>query len=310
MGVGVRRPGLFTTVQDAGRWGYQHFGVPVAGSMDMASHRLANAIVGNKPSAATLEITLVGPELECDQPTLFAVTGAEFVIRLNGVAVPANTSCLARSGQVISFGLRRSGARAYLAVSGGFDVPSVLGSRSTHVASGMGGLAGRPLRAGDALDVAQSGGSSVREGTSRAPAFRVPRDGAQVRVIVGPHVEFFDSEQQKAFERSRYRVAPEADRMGYRLEGEGLQISNDVSVISSAVPIGSVQVPPGGLPIVLMADHQTIGGYPRIATVITADLPVLGQLKATDWIEFEPCTQAAAIRALIEQERALMAANV
>ena len=309
MSLGVRRPGLFTTVQDSGRWGYQHVGVPVAGSMDMVSHRLANAIVGNEPSAATLEITLVGPELECDRPTLFAVTGAEFDVRLDGVDVAANTSCLARSGQVIAFGRRRSGARGYLSVRGGFDVPSVLGSRSTHAASRMGGFAGRALQAGDSLDVAAGARRMVPEGTRRAPIVRIPRDGARVQVIVGPHTEFFDPPRLHAFERARYRVAPESDRMGYRLEGERLRLPDDVSVISSAVPIGSIQVPPEGFPIVLMADHQTTGGYPRVATVISADLPVVGQLKASDWIEFESCSPSEAIRALITQERALMAAS-
>ena len=309
MSVGVRRPGLFTTVQDSGRWGYQHVGVPVAGSMDMVSHRLANAIVGNEPSAATLEITLVGPELECDQSTLFAVTGAEFDVRLDGVEVAANTSCLARSGQVIAFGRRRSGARGYLSVKGGFDVPSVLGSRSTHVASRMGGFAGRALQAGDSLDVATSVRRRVPEGTQRAPVVLMPTDGARVRVIVGPHTEIFDRPRLNAFEGARYRVAPASDRMGYRLEGERLRLPDDVSVISSAVPIGSIQVPPEGSPIVLMADHQTTGGYPRIATVISADLPVVGQLKASDWIEFESCSPSEAVRALIAQERALMAAS-
>ena len=309
MSIGVRRPGLFTTVQDGGRWGYQHVGVPVAGAMDMASHRLANAIVGNEPSAATLEITLVGPELECDRPTLFAVAGAAFDVRLDGVDVAANTSYLARSGQVIAFGRRHSGARGYLAVEGGIDVPSVLGSRSTHVASRMGGVGGRALRAGDSLDVAGSAGKVVPEGTRRAPVFRMPRGGARVRVIVGPHTEIFGLQRLQGFERARYRLAPESDRMGYRLEGERLPLPDDVSVISSAVPIGSIQIPPEGFPIVLMADHQTTGGYPRIGTVISADLPLVGQLKASDWIEFESCSPSEAVRALITQERALMAAS-
>lgn len=309
MSVGVRRPGLCTTVQDTGRWGYQHLGVPVAGSMDTPSHRLANALVGNQPSAAALEITLVGPELECDRPTLFAVTGAEFDIRLEGADVRPNTSCLARSGQVISFGHRRSGARAYLAVAGGFDVPAVLGSRSTHLASRMGGLSGRQLRQGDSLEVGDGVERSVREGTTCAPAFRIPSHGARVRAIVGPHAASIGAAQVRAFERIRYRVAPESDRMGYRLEGERLRLSGDQGLISSAVPIGSVQMPPGGLPIVLMADHQTTGGYPRVATVISADIPVVAQLKASDWLEFESCSPTEAVRALIAQERALMAAS-
>ena len=309
MSVRVRRPGLFTTIQDSGRWGYQHVGVPVAGSMDTVSHRLANAIVGNEASAATLEITLVGPELQCDRPTLFAVTGAEFDVRLDGADVGANTSYLARSGQVITFGRRRSGVRGYLAVEGGFDVPSVLGSRSTHVVSRMGGIKGRALKTGDLIDVATSSGRRTLEGTRRTSVFEMPTNGTRVRAIVGPHAEIFGSKRLRAFERTRYRVAPESDRMGYRLKGERFLLSDDLNVISSAVPIGSVQIPPDGLPIVLMADHQTTGGYPRIATVISADLPLVGQLKASDWIEFELCPLSEAVRALIRQERALMAAS-
>ena len=309
MSLGVRRPGLFSTVQDTGRWGYQHLGVPVAGAMDVASHRLSNALVGNAPSAATLEITLTGPELECEETTLFAVTGAAFDLRLDGVEVPGNTACRAAAGQIISFGQRHAGARAYLSVAGGFGLPAVLGSRSTHVASRMGGLDGRPLRTGDSLAVLQTNARFQEPGKTCIPAFTIPTDGARVRVIVGPHQEMFSVEAVENFELIRYRLAPDSDRMGYRLEGERLEMADDMNLISSAVPVGSVQVPSGGLPIVLMADHQTTGGYPRIATVISADLSVLAQLKASDWIEFEPCTQAAAARALIIQERALMAAD-
>ena len=307
--VTVIQPGLFTTVQDGGRWGYQRFGVPVAGPMDRVSHRLVNLIVGNRSSAATLEVTLVGPQLEFADETLFAVTGGEFELQLDGTSVATNTSHAARAGQCLTFGRRLEGARAYLAVAGGFDLPSVLGSRSTHVASGMGGLEGRALKVGDRLPVGHAGERRVRAGRVRARVVPVPRQGARVRVIIGPDDDRFGPEGVATLRTTRYQVTAQSDRMGYRLKGARLEQTAGGNLISSAALTGSVQVPTSGEPIILMADHQTTGGYPRIATVITADLPVVGQLSPSDWIEFELCNQEVALRALIEQEQVLMGAG-
>ncbi len=307
MSIVVHRPGFFTTLQDAGRWGYQRYGVPVAGAMDLASHRLANQLVANAPWAATLEVTLVGPELAFEEPTTFAVTGAEFNVQLGEEPIETNTCYVGRAGQRLGFGDRQAGARAYVAVAGGFESPHVFGSRSTHVPSGMGGMCGRALRANDRLDVGEVGAPSARAGARRPGVTPLPRDGARVRVIVGAQAGLLGREQVQLFEQARYRITPESDRMGYRLEGRRLKTPADLSPISSAVALGTVQVPPSGLPIVLLADHQTTGGYLQIATVISADISVVGQLMASNWIEFEACTQAEALRALIAQERALMA---
>ena len=307
MSIVVHRPGFFTTLQDGGRWGYQRYGVPVAGAMDVASHRVANRLVGNSPWVATLEVTLVGPELAFEESTLFAVTGAEFDVRLDEEPIETNTCREGRPGQRLSFGDRHAGARAYVAVAGGFESPRVFGSRSTHVPSGMGGMCGRALKTGDRLDAGEVGTRSTRGGTPRSGVTPLPREGARVRVIVGSQAGLLEREQVQLFQRSRYRITPESDRMGYRLEGRRLKTPADLSPISSAVALGTVQVPPSGLPIVLLADHQTTGGYLQIATVISADIPVVGQLMASNWIEFEACTQAEALRALITQERALMA---
>ena len=306
MSIVVERPGLFTTVQDCGRWGYQRYGVPVAGAMDLPSHRLANALVGNAPDAATLEITVVGPELRLGASTMFAVTGADFDVRLDANPIEGNTSWVGSPGQRLVFGDRRAGVRAYLAVAGGFEADLVFDSRSTHVPSQMGGMCGRALKRGDCLEVGQ-GGQMMRTGTRREAITALPRGGARVRVILEVSAESRDVEQQKRLERSRYRVTPESNRMGYRLEGPRLKAAEDRSTISSAVTLGAVQVPSDGLPIVLMADHQTTGGYPHIATVISADIATVGQLMAPGWIEFEACSQEEALRALIAQERALMA---
>ena len=332
MGLLVIRSGLLTTVQDLGRWGHQHRGVPVAGAMDTTSHRLANRLVGNPESAATLEVTVTGPELVFDAPAVFAVAGAEFELSLDDVPVAMNQRCVAAAKQTVTFGTRLAGARAYLAFAGGVDVPVVLGSRSTHLTSGMGGLAGRALRPGDRLPVGTSPSARLPVGLSPSDRFPVgtspeprpalgrpasgppiagvtplPKEGARVRVLEGPDTDVFGKGEMARFCTTQYRVTSESNRMGYRLSGRRLTRSNLDDPLSSAIPNGSVQVPASGEPIVLLADRQTVGGYPRIATVISADLPVLGQLTASHWIEFETCSHETARRALLALEQSLIA---
>ena len=298
--------GLLTTVQDGGRWGYQRFGVAVAGPMDLVAHRLANLLVGNTAAAATLEATLRGPTLDFETATTFAVTGGEFEIRLSGGAIDSHVSHRAGAGDRLEVGGCRRGARAYIAVRGGFDVAPVLGSRATHVASRMGGVEGRPLRQGDRLPIGQEKRSPVRAGERRDRIIPLPQNGARVRVIPGPHDRIGTGDAVPQLVRGRYLVSARSDRMGYRLQGPPLELTAGSTLISSALPMGGVQVPPQGEPILLMADHQTTGGYPRVATVISADLPIVGQLGPSAWIEFEVCDRARAIEALITQERRLM----
>ena len=296
--IRVLHPGLFTTVQDTGRWGYQRFGIPVAGPMDPVSHRLANLLVGNRPRCATLEVTLAGPRLEFRRDLLLAVCGAEFEAFLDGRAVPGGTVHAVRRGQCVAFGRRRRGARAYIAVAGGFDVPRVLGSRATHVGSGMGGFRGRALAAGDVLHTGDDVERGVRAGDRRPAPARAARP---VRVLPGPHDDRFGAAGAAALAQ-----AAASDRMGYRLEGPALR-QEGPELLSAAVPLGAVQVPPSGEPIILMADRPTTGGYPRIGTVISADIPVVAQLAPGEAVEFETCGQEAAVQALIEQERGLLA---
>ena len=308
MGLLVVRPGVLTTVQDMGRWGYQRFGVPVAGAMDMTSHRLANLLVGNPESAATLEVTVVGPELRFETPTAFAITGATFELWLGDMRIEMNRRHVATAGQTLVFGSRVVGARAYVAVEGGVDVPLVFGSRSTHLTSAMGGLAGRALQAGDRIPVGAAGVAS--HGVSDHPRdglTPLSEEGFRIRVLPGPESELFDSPDMEAFCATRYRVTPESNRMGYRLDGSRLESHGSAEPISSAVPNGCIQVPPSGAPIILLADHQTVGGYPRIAAVISADLPMVGQLMASNWIEFEMCTRETAVRELMALERRVVA---
>ena len=298
----VIRPGLQTTIQDLGRWGYQSAGVPVAGPMDVYSHRLANRIVGNGDEAAALEVTLLGPELISSGDITCAVCGAEFELFVDDAAARGGQPLRLSRGSRLRFGPRGAGARATLAVGGGLDVPAVLGSRSTSVVAGIGPFGGRPLRAGDVLSVATS--VAARASAPGHP-LRLPRGGARVRAIPGPHDGRFAPATVEQFFASQFLVLPQSNRMGYRLEGPALPASGQAAMLSEATPIGSVQVPPSGQPILLMADRQTIGGYPRIATVITADLPLAGQLAPGDWIRFARCSRSEAVSALRSCERRL-----
>jgi biotin-dependent carboxylase-like uncharacterized protein len=301
----VVRPGMLTTVQDLGRWGQQHLGVPVAGPMDWYSHRLANAIVGNPAEAAALEITLMGPELITDCETVCAITGAEFEVTAAERRVRPSEPFVLRAGERLRFGSRLSGTRATLAVSGGFTTAVVLGSRSTSLTSRLGPFGGRALKVGDALPIGAPSGV-IRRHSGRP--LLMPRGGAHLRLMMGPHEIRFTEQARRVFEKARYVVTPDSNRMGYRLDGPRLEQVSTTDMLSDATPIGSLQVPSSGCPILLMADRQTTGGYPKIATVITADLPVAGQLGPGDWIEFEACSRTAAVDALRRREAALVGA--
>ena len=304
--VRVIKPGMLTTIQDAGRWGFQSRGVPVAGPMDPVSHRVANALVGNSRDAALLEVTLLGPELEFDDERLVAVAGAEFELLLDGRLVPSHAPFTVAAGSHLLFGERRRGVRAYLAVSGGIAVAPTFGSRSTHLVSAMGGLGGRALLAGDRLPL---GDPSRSQGMALAPQNAVvalPDHHATVRVLSGPQVEHFAPAALDGLQSAPYLVSHSSDRMGFRLEGARLTHARGADIISDATPLGVLQVPASGQPILLMADRQTTGGYPKIATVIAADMTIAGQLAPADTITFVVCTPHDALTALIAQERALM----
>ncbi len=301
-GLVVEDAGLLTTVQDTGRWGYQHYGVSVSGAMDLTAHRRANRLVGNSPDVATLEITLVGPVLRFETSMRIGVAGAWFGLLLDDRAVSTETVLRVEPGQTLAFGRRTAGARAYFAAAGGFAVPPVLGSRSTHLRSGMGGMEGRALRAGDRLVVGLSRGVPRRESAATKWKRCTPLGGARVRVLPGPHAGLFDPAVLRRLETARYTIRPESDRMGYRLDGAPIVGPEGLSLLSQGFPIGAVQVVPSGDVIVAMADRQTAGGYPRVATVIAADIPLLGQLAPCDWVEFERCGHRAAREALLESE--------
>lgn len=304
--VRVVKPGLLTTVQDLGRWGFQARGVPVAGPMDPWSHRLANALVGNVASAAALEVTVLGPELEFDDERIVAVAGGAFQTSIDGRGCETNCALRVPAGSRLLVGASSRGARAYLAIAGGIDVAPVLGSRATHVVSAMGGV-GRPLKTGDRLPLGERPRRSAPRVPTAAPVVRLPVGAATARVLPGPQRERFAANALAVLQSAPYTLASESDRMGFRLRGPALTHAGGADIISDATAVGVLQVPASGQPILLMADRQTAGGYPKIATVITADIGLVGQLAPGDAIRFEVCSLAGAMSALIAQERALLA---
>jgi len=301
--IDVLAPGLQTTVQDLGRWGHQSIGVPVAGPMDLFAHRLANALAGNERGAATLEVTLQGPTLRFSDARTVAIAGAEFELFLDDVRIGTSTFSV-RPGGVLRFGERRRGARAYVAVSGGIDVPRVLGSRSTHLPTRTGGLEGRALVRGDRLPL----GKRVGPARGRKDV-EVPFDAAPpaLRVLPGPQDDRFSSDALAVLVSAPYYVTVDSSRMGYRLEGGALGHRAGADIISDATPMGSIQVPASGQPILLMADRQTTGGYAKIATIISADIGVAGQAAPGDRIQFQLCSRSEAVAALLARERPLLA---
>lgn len=298
----VIAPGLLTTVQDEGRWGWQASGVPVGGALDRAALAEANDAVGNDTAAAVLEATLPGLELRADRTCIMAVAGGDLGATIDGRALPMAAAVEVHAGSTVRLTARRSGARAYLAFAGGIDVAAVLGSRSTELGSGFGGFDGRALRAGDRLSTGgRTGSAPVPRHGHRGVSARGPEPGGGVRlrVLPGPHDDRLGGGAIGALVSTRFTVTPQSNRMGYRLHGSvPLRDLDRGEMISDVTVTGGIQVPPDGQPILLMADRQVTGGYPMLATVITADLPLAAQLAPGDWVEFGTCTRDAAVSAL------------
>jgi antagonist of KipI len=300
----IVKPGLLTSVQDLGRYGHQESGVPVAGPMDAFSHRLANQLAGNDAGDATLEITLLGPEVIVEANTTIAIAGAQFEVVCDDRVVPLNASFAVTRGQRIKFGRIAEGARAYLAVAGGIQTEPVLGSRATHLVSRMGGFSGRALQAGDRVPILSDLGERPQR---KSVGLTLPtQKRALLRVMAGPQADWFETDALKTLGGVSFRVSPQSNRMGYRLQGPPLVRAREGELISEPLGIGAIQVPSAGEPILLMADRQTAGGYPKIGYVISADLPLAGQLAPGDFIEFHLCTAQEAVAALIARERQLL----
>lgn len=308
MALEVLEGGLLTTVQDLGRYGYQRFGVPVAGAMDPFALQAANILVGNDLSEAALEMTIVGPTLRATESCLIAVTGADLSLRVNGRPLPSWMAIFVRRGWIIEFGQRKSGCRAYLAVAGGIDVPPIMGSKSTYLRGGFGGFKGRALKEGDLIPTGQPAFHPLSLAGKEFPPNRIPKysDTPEVHVVLGPQDDYFTEEGIATFLSSEYKVSPTSDRMGYRLQGPEIAHKGGADIISDGIALGSVQVPADKQPIVMMADHQTTGGYPKIATVINADIPLLAQcLPGSSMVTFKATTVEEAQDRYREMARAL-----
>lgn len=290
MPINVKSAGLATTIQDLGRPGYYHLGIPLGGAMDRLALRAANLLVGNDEGAACLEAVFMGPELEFTEDTQIAVTGGELPPKIDGEVRQTWTTIDVKKGQVLSFEYLRSGARAYIAVSGGIATPAHLGSRSTYVIGALGGVDGRPIKAGDVLPVGEKG-AGKKEGTSvPAELRRAPGKPAQLRVLLGLYDHRVTDQSIDRFFSDTWKVAPEADRMGYRFQG-GTPIdfvertppfgagSDPSNITDACYPYGSIQIPSGTEPIVLHRDAVSGGGYFMIGTVISADMDLIGQLQ-------------------------------
>lgn len=278
-------PGALTTVQDLGRYGYQQSGMPCSGVMDQQSFSTANELVGNSPDAAVLEHTLFGGGYQFVSDTVIALTGADMNPTVNGTPCPMYRPVQVPAGAVLMLGMAENGCRTYLAASGGIDVPVVLGSRSTNLKCRIGGFEGRSLKAGDILQTGpvRISYEEIKDRSAPQPVFS---SSISVHVIEGPQADYFTAHGLQTFYTETYTVSGQSDRMGCRMEGPAVESISGTDIISDGIVFGSIQVTSAGQPIILMADRQTTGGYAKIATVCSADLPLLAQCRPGDKVHF------------------------
>lgn len=302
--IKIINPGLMTTVQDLGRYGYQQYGVSVSGAMDHMATRLANTLVGNDEKEGLLEITMMGPEIEFLDSTAIAITGGDLQPLLNHQPIGMNKSIRVNAGDHLTFQGMRNGCRSYIAFAGGIDVPIVMGSKSTFLRAKIGGYEGRALKAGDILSLGIPE-ISLEDLVGREVGEDFYHYGSSIvelRVILGPQDQSFLEEAIEAFFDNEYTVTNKFDRMGYTLEGEEIRHKEGADIISDGIAMGAIQVPSKGTPIIMMADRQTTGGYTKIGNVITVDLPKVAQAKPGDKIVFQKSNLQEAHQLIKEQE--------
>lgn len=316
MAINITSAGLATSIQDLGRPGYYHLGIPISGAMDRYAFRVANMLVGNKESEAVLETVFLGPELEFTEDALVAVTGAELPPKVDGESRETWTSFKIKAGQTLSFDYLRAGARAYIAVFGGIDVPVVLGSRSTYTLGALGGFQGRNLLAGDVLEIGQHSNIANRTVSVPSNLRRMPGTPATLRAIPGLYWHRLTEESGRQFFQDSWKVATEADRIGYRFQGgSSIQFverqqpfgagSDPSNIVDSCYPYGSIQVPSGVEPIVLHRDAVSGGGYFMLGTVISADMDLIGQLQPNMETQFKEIDLDTALNARKERKAML-----
>lgn len=298
--IRIIKGGLFTTVQDLGRYGYQSLGVTQSGSMDSYNHKLANILVDNDIGDALLEFTFIGPEIEILEDMAIAVTGGDVKIEINSSQRPMYETLYVVKGDIVRFSPVENGSRCYIAFSGGIDVDMVMNSRATHTKTSVGGYMGRKLADGDILNILKTGEIPPKRIIPLSLRKNYSGDKT-VRVILGPQDDMFTEKAIETFLNSTYKVSDEMDRMGIRLEGEEIEHISKADIISDPIFMGAIQIPGHKNPIVMMADRQTTGGYPKIGTVITVDLPLMAQLRPKDRVRFTAITVSQAQKLLREE---------
>ncbi len=320
--ITILKPGLLTTIQDLGRYGFQKNGMIASGAMDPLAHRIANILVGNDETDPTLEITLLGPTIEFQQDALIAICGGDLSPKIGEKPVKLWRPLFIKKGTILHFTSCKTGCRAYLAVAGSFKIPSIMNSYSTYLRAGIGGYNGRALTKGDQINLGPKSQLSSRilssfseknnpSNISNAgwtiskaiiPSYR-PKP--IIRVMQGRQYHLFKKYSQTKFFTEQYKITPQSDRMGYRLNGPTLALIQEEEMISEAVTFGTIQVPGDGQPIILLADRQTTGGYPKIAQIATVDLPLIAQAKPGDSISFMEITQQEAQLLYLSREKSI-----
>ncbi|MFA5803164.1 MAG: biotin-dependent carboxyltransferase family protein [Melioribacteraceae bacterium] len=282
----IIKPGFQSSIQDLGRYGYSHLGISASGAADSISLQVGNLLIGNDQNSAALEMTLVGSEFYFDSETIIAITGSDFQPTLDGIQIPLWETVFIKSGQTLRFGATQSGARCYLCIKGGFVVDKILGSASTHLLTGIGGYKGRSLMKDDEINFAGSDTKNVKQQHVKKEIVNEIMSNKKIFVTKAPQSDYYSTETLELFSSSTYTVTEEANRMGLRLIGSTLRQINNKDIITEGVSLGAIQVSHDGNPIILFVEHQTTGGYPKIANIISAHLHKVGQLRPRDEIQF------------------------
>ena len=298
MSISILKPGVQTTVQDIGRYGYSHFGISSSGAADLFSFRLGNIIVGNAEELAGIEMTLLGADFQFNSDAVIAITGSPFNLSLDRQEIPYNQSIHVKKNQILSVGITKGGARSYLLVKGGIKTENYLNSKTTHVMSGMGGFMGRPLKKGDMLEIDENSKINITDISNDLDEI----DTSIIRINKGLQSSYFSDSTWAAFTSKMFTVSEVFSRMGIRLKGNPIHSSKGNEILTEGIPLGAIQVPGGGEPIISFVEHQTTGGYPKIANVISADLCKVGQLKPGDKFQFELVSFEIAELLCLEQE--------
>jgi biotin-dependent carboxylase-like uncharacterized protein len=300
-GFRIVKAGLQCSVQDSGRIGYQSYGIATSGALDLRSLAIANILVGNPAGEAALEAALIGPELEIESGNIMAITGADMEPRLNGEAVPQYAAFAVNPGDILSLGAAVSGCRAYIAFAGGLDLPLVMGSRSTNFMCSLGGFEGRALRADDSIGFRSPFAPLDPDSRRRARTENFSGQVATLRVVAGPQDEFFTQAGIDTFYEAEYRLTERSDRMGCVLEGPIVQAKGKTDIVSDGIPLGAIQIPSHGKPIIMLAERQTTGGYAKIATVISTDIPLLAQRRPGEKVAFKRVSLGVARRVALAE---------